>query len=224
MRQLFDIAGISVRINNDNLFPEYIKQSPLYSFEKVKTFYTAKWVDTLIYNNDSKIYQSTLNQIELQELESAFFTGVIKYPVQYFEHRAKVFGLGMISLGFKHYAFITDEKKAVELGIDYKSENILKKSVVHYLGAFPKTLTTNLVSFLLIIVYLWHILRNKSSKTPEFTILKYVTFLCIIHYAAIFFTAMASDHRYYYIVRILSLFSLPIYLKMIFHKKNSAIT
>jgi hypothetical protein len=46
LRQLFDIAGVSVTITNDDLVSKYVKEDQdLYSFEKLKVHYTPRWGD-----------------------------------------------------------------------------------------------------------------------------------------------------------------------------------
>ncbi|WP_341760986.1 hypothetical protein [Candidatus Tisiphia endosymbiont of Thecophora atra] len=52
LRQLFDIAGVSVAINNDDLVPKYVKEDKnLYSFEKMKKNYTPYMVNLLVFGD-----------------------------------------------------------------------------------------------------------------------------------------------------------------------------
>ena len=144
IRQLFDLTGISVRINNDDIFPKYIKQSPIYNFEQLKVNYTSQWVDTLIYG-DNPIFKVTLDLEQLKELDSAFFKAIIQYPNQYLTHRIMNFTKAMLSGSFKDYAIVSDVKKAKELGIDCNDENKFKVYVTKYLKIFPSFLAKTII-------------------------------------------------------------------------------
>lgn len=54
IRQVFDLAGIVYQTDDEKLFPEYIRESEIYSFEKVKKYYTPKWVDPLFFMRNQK--------------------------------------------------------------------------------------------------------------------------------------------------------------------------
>jgi hypothetical protein len=224
LRQIFDIAGISVNIGNDDVFPKYVKESPRYSFEKIKEQYTPKWVDPLIFYTDS-VYRMTSDPKELQELNAAFCKAVIHHPLAYLKHRAKNFMyLTAKGGGFRHYAFFAyDDAEKIGLNTGML-DNPVKGKIVKYLKLFPTILTTNAISLLLVIMYFTHIMINrKISDNPELIILQYITLISVVFSTVLFFTTMAADYRYYYIVRILSLFGLPIYLKVVFNKKNAVI-
>lgn len=213
LRQFFDIAGISVRVNDDSLFPEYIRKSPIYSFNKVKSAYTEKWVDTLFYMPKTKVFERTLDEDKLKEMNSAFLKAVVKHPIAYLQHRGSNFLCNMLASNFKNYALVEEKEQAKELNIPTLRHNVLRSIMKRILGVFPAILTTNMVSLLMIGVYLIHIIRQARFPSVELNILKYIVLICMIFSLTLFFTTMASDYRYYYVVRILSLFSLPIYLK-----------
>ncbi|MCC8372411.1 MAG: hypothetical protein LN568_06795 [Rickettsia endosymbiont of Pseudomimeciton antennatum] len=211
LRQFFDVAGVSVAINNDDLLPNYVKENKnLYSFEKLKAQYTAKWVDTLIFG-DTGIYNSTSDPIKLQEMESAYIKAIMHHPLAFLKHRMVNFAFLMKGSRFYHYAFI-DSNEAQKHNLDIKN-NRLKKWVVKYLRTYPMILTINLVSFVLIFVYLSAILTNKQPNNPEKIILTYIVAIGLVFSVVLFFATMASDYRYYYVIRVLTLFSLPVYLK-----------
>ncbi|WP_341753985.1 hypothetical protein [Candidatus Tisiphia endosymbiont of Dioctria rufipes] len=218
LRQLFDIAGVSVAINNDDLVPKYVKEDlDLYSFEKLKVHYTPRWVDPLIFGN-TRIYASTTDPIKLQEMESAYKQTITYYPLDFLKHRTMNFVMLMKNWGFHHYAFI-ELNEAQKHGMDIK-KNYLKNWTIKYLKLYPKILTINLISFILTFVYLISILTNKQSNNPEKVILAYIVAISIVFSIVLFFATMASDYRYYYVIRVLTLFSLPIYLKFRQSKKR----
>ncbi|MFU7502573.1 MAG: hypothetical protein ACE1S7_03860 [Candidatus Tisiphia sp.] len=218
LRQLFDIAGVSVAINNDDLVPKYVKEDQdLYSFKKLKVHYTPRWVDPLIFG-DTRIYASTADTIKLQEMESAYKQAITHHPLDFLKHRTMNFVMLMKNWGFHHYAFI-ELNEAQKHGMDIK-KNYLKNWTIKYLKLYPKILTINLISFILTFVYLISILTNKQSNSPEKVILAYIVAISIVFSIVLFFATMACDYRYYYVIRILTLFSLPIYLKFRQSKKR----
>ncbi|WP_375329772.1 palindromic element RPE2 domain-containing protein [Candidatus Tisiphia endosymbiont of Nemotelus uliginosus] len=244
--QFFDVAGVSVAINNDDLLPDYVKEDKnLYSFEKLKAQYTARWVDTLIFG-DTRIYNSTSDPIKLQEMQSAYIKAIMYHPLIFLKHRMINFAFLMTKTRFYRYGFI-DSTEAQKHNIDIKN-NHLQKAITKYLKKYPWILTTNLISFILIFVYLTAILTNKQSDivnsgefgarndgatpisnrralsddvpnfssidyNPEKVILTYIVAIGLVFSVVLLFATMASDYRYYYVIRVLTLFSLPIYLK-----------
>ncbi|WP_341756804.1 MULTISPECIES: hypothetical protein [unclassified Candidatus Tisiphia] len=220
LRQFFDVAGVSVAIDNDDLLPDYVKEDKnLYSFEKLRTQYTARWVDTLIFG-DNRIYNSTSDSIKLQNMESAYIKAIMHHPLAFLKHRIVNFTFLMTNTGFYHYAFI-DSNEAQKHNIDIKN-NCLKKVVVKYLKAYPVVLAMNFISFILIFVYLTAILKNKQSNSTEKVILTYIVAVGFVFSVVLFFATMASDYRYYYVIRVLTLFSLPIYLKFRYSEKHDS--
>ncbi|MCC8372410.1 MAG: hypothetical protein LN568_06790 [Rickettsia endosymbiont of Pseudomimeciton antennatum] len=212
LRQLFDIAGVSVAIDNDDLLPDYVKEDKnLYSFAKLKTLYTPTLVNYLVFG-DNRIYDSTSDPIKLQELESSYIRAVIHHPQAYLKHRMKNFILLMKSSEYCSDDLLIDPNEAQKHGI-YLKKNHVKDLVMGYLKAFPKIVTKNFISFILIFVYLTAILTNKQSNNPEKTILTYIVTIGLVFSVVLFFATMACDYRYYYVIRVLTLFSLPIYLK-----------
>lgn len=214
-RQLWDIAGISVRANDDSLFPHYVRQSPLYDFEKVQKNYTPQLVNALIFPED-KIYIMTQDPKQLQAMDRAHINAILRHPIYYLKHRIENFTYLMQSTAHNpYYGFITEKLEAKKLGIDVEGSN-LKQLTVKYLNLFPKSLVKNWTSFILTIIYSIYLLKNRSSKKTEHIILRYTTSICLVFTCVMFFITLAADHRYYYIVRVLSLFSLPIFLKAMF--------
>jgi hypothetical protein len=197
--------------------PKYVKEDQdLYSFEKLKVHYTPRRVDPLIFG-DTRIYVFTAEPIKLQEMESAYKQAITCYPLDFLKHRTMNFVMLMKNWGFHHYAFI-ELNEAQKHGMDIK-KNYLKNWTIKYLKLYPKILTINLISFILIFVYL-SILIKRQSNSPEKVILAYIVAISIVFSIVLFFATMASDYRYYYVIRILTLFSLPIYLKFRQSKKR----
>ncbi|WP_341752868.1 MULTISPECIES: hypothetical protein [unclassified Candidatus Tisiphia] len=212
LRQLFDIAGVIVAIDNDYLLPDYVKEDKnLYSFEKLKSLYTPTLVNALVFG-DVRIYNSTSDPIKLQELESSYVKAATHYPLAFLKHRIKNFILLMKSAEYYSDDLFIDPNEAEKYGI-YLKKNHVKDLVIAYLKAFPRLITKNFISFILIFVYLAAILTNKQSNNPEKVILTYIVAIGLVFSVVLFFATMACDYRYYYVIRVLTLFSLPIYLK-----------
>ncbi|WP_375319407.1 hypothetical protein [Candidatus Tisiphia endosymbiont of Oplodontha viridula] len=212
LRQLFDIAGVSVAIDNDDLLPDYVKEDKnLYSFEKLKTLYTPTLVNYLVFG-DNRIYNSTSDPVKLQELESSYIKAVTHYPLAFLKHRMRNFILLMKSSGYSSDDLFIDPNEAQKHNIDIEN-SCLKNVIVKYLKTYPRILTINLISFILILVYLTAILKNKQSNNPEKIILTYIVVIGFVFSVVLFFATMACDYRYYYVIRVLTLFSLPVYLK-----------
>ncbi len=219
LRQLFDIAGVSVAINNDDLVPKYVKEDQdLYSFEKLKKSYTPYMVNLLVFG-DTRIYNSTVDPIKLREMEASYIKAVFTHPLAFLQHRANAFTILMKGVGYSREELFIDHNEAQKHGIHFK-KNHLKDWMVKYIGLWPKILTKNIVSLILTFVYLISILTNKQSNSPEKVILAYIVAISIVFSIILFFATMACDYRYYYVIRILTLFSLPIYLKFRQSKKR----
>ncbi len=222
LRQLFDIAGVSVAIDNDDLLPDYVKEDKnLYSFEKLKALYTPTLVNYLVFG-DNRIYNSTSDPIKLQELESNYVRAAIHYPQAYLKHRMKNFILLMKVAEYCNNDLLIDPNEAQKYGI-YLKENHVKNLVTRYLEVFPRIATKNFISFILIFVYLTAILTNKQSNNPEKVILTYIVAIGLVFSVVLFFATMACDYRYYYVIRVLTLFSLPIYLKFRYSKEHGSL-
>ncbi|WP_425362720.1 hypothetical protein [Candidatus Tisiphia endosymbiont of Hybos culiciformis] len=212
VRLLFDMAGISVEIDNDDVLPDYVKENKIYSFEKLKALYTPGLVNYLV-SGDNGIYNSTSDPIKLQEMESSYIRAVIHHPLAFLKHRMKNFILLMKESGYYNNDLLIDPNEAQKYGI-YLKKNHVKNLMISYLDAFPRVVTKNFISFILIFVYLIAILTNKQSNNPEKAILIYVVAIGLVFSVVLFFVTMACDYRYYYVIRVLTLFSLPIYLKL----------
>ncbi len=221
LRQLFDIAGVSSTINNDNLIPDYIKADKnLYSFEKLKKHYTPYSVNALFFFKESKIYNLTTDPLKLQQLQLAYLRAVTTYPLAYLNHRLQNF---TILIGRSSYYYgdllIANKEEAKNHGI-FVEENHFRNIILKYLAVFPTLLVKNFFSLILILVYFATILIYRKQNHLEIVILSYIVAICLVFTVILFFTTMAPDYRYYYLVRMLSLFSLPIYLNLIYNGRH----
>lgn len=211
LRQFFDITGISIRINNDDVFPSYAKTQSLYNFDKIKIAYTPCNFDPLFFG-DTTVYKSTQDLKLIQEMNRKFFTSISLHPLPYIKHRTAVLTCNLVIGKSWEYSFIANPEQVATYDIPIHP-NFLQKITIKYLSLFSQKFTANFVSLSMIILYITYILFNRNKNTKELGILKYISIVAIGYSVALFFTAVASDYRYFYIIRILSFFSLPIYLK-----------
>lgn len=85
--KIYDLAAISIT-TNQSLFPDYIKNYSLFSFEKVQEKFNYERVDDIVFFNDSPIPRAT-NKQERKQLLNAWWHAVKKYPLLYIKHRTK---------------------------------------------------------------------------------------------------------------------------------------
>jgi hypothetical protein len=216
IRQFFDIAGVSVRINDDSIIPEYVRKLPIYNFEKLKSAYTPQLVNAITFTPETKVYEMTLDENDLKEINLAFFNAVKKHPIMYLQHRGVNFFYNMNSVKFTDYALVESNlSTAKNVKIHQFEKNRLKRLITKILSRIPSILTRNIICFLIGIIYALHYIKHFKNNSPELVILKYITLIIMVHTITLFFTTMAPDYRYFYIVRMLSLFTLPIYLKSV---------
>lgn len=220
LRQLFDIAAVSNAIKNDDLMPDYVKDNKnLYSFDKLQQYYTPKSVNALIFD-DSRIYERTNDPVKLQQMHLAYLQAITNHPIAYLKHRAWNFARIMITSYYSGDFGIKDKEIAEKYGISVE-EHQLKNIILKYFKIFPKVLTKNYISLILLFVYLITILRYRKQQQVSITILSYIVAICFVFTVILFFTTMAHDYRYYYLVRVLTLFSIPIYLQLRQEVKSS---
>lgn len=210
LRQVFDIAGISICSNID-LFPLYIKETPGYSFEKMKDLYTPVYVNPLIRD----LYKPTLDDEKLATLQNAFYTSIVHHPGCYLEHRLKNFFRLARSATF---VFQTcDDLTLDEKTVGPELCNLKATFYTHYLYKYfeyTKLLTRNFVFIVLNILGLlafWRMVSTQTILPREYLYLtQYINMICIVFCLVMFFTTMASDNRYLYLVRLLTSTFLPI--------------
>lgn len=212
LRQFFDIAAIAKDLDDDSMMPDYVTQSSIYNFETLKKNSSHKWVDDLIYTEE-KVYLGTQDSEKLSLLNQSFYNTILSHPLLYLKHRVLNFSYLMGSFYKANlYAINNFQGEIASLGIDVREVSCFKKSISLFLKIYPNILRINLVALLLILLYISTI-SWKVLPTTDDNILRYVVIISVLFSLTLFFTTMSSDYRYYYIVRLLSFFSIPIYLK-----------
>lgn len=220
MRQLFDLAGIAVDIDSDDIFPNYIKDDPLYSFEKVKEYYTPRSIDPFVFHQETVVFKSTQNEYNLSKLNDSFYNAIKQHPLSYLKHRAKNFKFLLFST---QKLFTLDARFYLE-DSKYKfhiiENNILQRFFISYIEKVPKNILKNITPIILLIfcisLMLW-LMQNKECKySSEPIVLAFLFSVSVIFSVTLFFTIMASDYRYFTLVRIMVFGSLPIFLNFLY--------
>lgn len=215
IRQFFDISAIIIEIDNDDALPDYIKNYKGYNFEKLKKEFSSISVTALFYTKD--ICPHTLDNDKLKELNNTFYSLIAEHPLIYIKHRLiNSSAILQTSYWADEYGTLQNEKLANDLNIyDYK-KNFIKKAVIKFLKYYPRNLSRNSIAIILIFIYLLVMVIRYSFKVKESIILAYIIVISLSYSVTLMCTAMANDYRYYYIVRMLSFFAIPIFLKSIF--------
>lgn len=202
------MAGIVHQTEDETLFPEYIREGHMYRFDKAKNYYTTKWVDTLFFHEESRIFAFTFDEQNLESLNDSFKHAVYTHPFRYMLHRFLVLSRTFISSKHTAYAFISDDART-------HSIHFFKKIFTKYNNLFPSILTARGISFLIILFYFVVFIRDsEDDNSREFIMLRNVFVIGLAYTFILMFTTMSSDYRYYYLVRLLSFFALPIYLNL----------
>ncbi|NRB10547.1 MAG: hypothetical protein HRU35_02885 [Rickettsiaceae bacterium] len=223
IRQIFDIAAIAVDIDDDSVFPDYVKEDPIYSFAKVKEAYTFKTVNYLYFVPETKIYNSTLDEDKLAALNTAFYHAVLSHPIAYLKHRTLNFLGTQGSTAFEKYnkSAYNPLLPIEDIHQHHRFEkNYLQELFIEYLIAAPAFLMQNILTLILLIIIIGFLLFKFKNQNREYSILSYMVALSMVFSLTIFLTTMASDHRYYLFVRTLVFFTMPIFLKFILFKNK----
>jgi len=233
VRQFFDIAAIAQEINDDSAMPKYVKEYPGYNFETLKKNFTHKWIGPLVYPED-KVYVNTLDPQKLADLQSTFMKLVLNHPFIYLKHRIINFADMLYNVtADKNFAKGADLDRLAEIvntpelntiKIHHFQNGHLRQFFVKFFSLFPKPLKSNAISFGFLCFLTIYLMRRFTIENTEFKILTFVVVASLAFTVTLFFTIMADDYRYYYLVRILTFMTLPIFLKFWNQPKNKSLT
>ena len=214
LRQLFDISAIIQELDDDTDLPQYVKNYKNYNFQTLKDNFTHKWVDTLIFPED-RVFTTTLDTKELDELNNTFTKLITNHPFLYLKHRIiNFFWLMQESVSATAFTQSMNIKEITDVNIHHFENNYLKAFLIKILRIIPKIFTVNMLSVIIIFYYGFYCYKHFTLENNEIKILIFITISSIIFMLVLFFKTMASDYRYYHFIRLFSLFSLPIFLKL----------
>lgn len=211
--KLFDLAGISASLDQD-LFPEFVKKNPLYSFEKVKEAYSPFRVDELLIGWSP---QGSLEQgqtpSERDILWNTWFNALKKHPLIYLKHRFAVWKTMVYNSPMKSL----DDLKSVHLIPTRIQETLKQFNKIIEMG---KSLTRFIYWVPLIFIYLI-IGILYSRKNPSYAIpLIFMNLTGLSLMGALFIFSMASDLRYIYLTMVFLHFSHPLAWGTIFYGRK----
>jgi hypothetical protein len=208
--KLFDLAGISVRKNED-LFPKFIQEKSYYSFDNIRETYDPFRVDELMLGHSPKgclVHGKT--QEERDILWNTWFKAVKDYPLLYLKHRFAV---------WKKMVYNSPMKSLNEL----KSVDALPPTIKHTLKLFEDVLSfikeaTRFIYYIpLIFIYLilgfLYMRKNPSYALP----LIFMNIAGLSLMGVLFIFSMASDLRYIYLTMVFLHFSHPLAWGTVFY-------
>lgn len=226
LRQFFDLAGISINKGDDSVIPDYMKEEPIYSFERVKNAYHPSSVNYLFFVPEKRVFHKTQDPEKLAILSSTLYNAILQHPSHYLKHRVGNFRCIMEDLGWTD-TYAVHVGKSDDVFFHEFEKNYLKDLINVYLKKIPRFFVQNRAFLALSFLYAICLLIFYSCKRKENIVLSYSTLMCLVFSATVFLTAMACDYRYYLVVRVMSMFSLPIFIKLfsdrienLFYKKQ----
>lgn len=217
-RQIYDIIGISVRLNK-NLIPECVTNMPSFSWEKTVDFYkNARSQDAFLFDPKYKSFRiGGLKEDEKKEVENAFFKLILSHPNTYLSHRLANFKALLKSNYGGEYGY-TEPWIAERIGLPLYNVRV-KSNINNYINYFAdRKVTGNLVSFILIFLNIIIGMCSYKYKKKESIIVLYINLIALVFAFAMFFTTITNDYRYFFLVRLLTHFSLPISLFLFIQK------
>lgn len=210
-RVFFDLAAVANDLNDDSILPNYIRRNDAYSFAKLQEKFTSRYADPMIWPED-RIYSFTKNESDLAELSTAFRRAIVMHPFLYLKHRIVNFFYIMKKCDRYDKYLRIDATLAKKYNFDFQL-NTFQKLVVQYLKIYPTPLSSNLISFMLLIAYLAYLVRSSNTKGPYNSTIFYSSIICLIYTVVMLITTQADDYRYYYVVRLITIMSIPLYLQ-----------
>lgn len=213
LRQFFDIASIVKDLDDDSMLPDYVRHSEIYNFETLKKNFNHKWVDDLIFP-ENKVYIGTQEKDNLDNLKQSFYNLVTSYPFLYLKHRSLNFLSLMKSFyDSSSYSIIGYKEELKAHKVDITNIKFLKTPISFLLKIYPNILRSNIISLGLILLYSFTLYQRSGYFSEDISILSYVVTIGFIFSLTLFFATMASDYRYYYVIRLMTFCAIPIYLK-----------
>lgn len=220
LREVFDMAAIAQELNDDSVFPQYIKDYPGYDFARLKKDFTHQCLDSLIYPADKKsLFSFTQDKNSLNELNTAFINSVTEHPLIYLKHRLSAFSYIMLSSTSYESFASTDKKIFADLNIHHFPNNILRNAIVKALKIVPQFLTYNIVNLIIAFSFLFFATKKLSVNTQEKTILLFIAGTVILYSIVYVFATQCSDYRYYYFARLVTIMTIPVFIK-VFSERN----
>jgi len=211
--KLFDLAGISVRLNED-LLPDFVQKNHHYSFQKVKEMYSPFRVDELLVGWSEK---GSLIQGEIPEerdiVWNTWFKAVKNHPLLYLRHRAAVWKTMVYNSPVKSL----DELKSVD-ALPPLIKHTLKKfeRVLYFLKEATRFIYYVPLIFIYLILGVLYFRRNSTYAVP----LIFMNLAGLSLMGALFIFSMASDLRYIYLTMTFLHFSHPLAWGTVFYGKR----
>lgn len=201
--RLYDLAGISMNLNMQ-VFPEYIKKNPAYSFKKIKQLYNTNRHDDLTFLKDGPLL-ITENSEELEQLNKCWAQAIFSNPIAYLKHRAGLFKTQMTISLLKYPEDIKGESSPFVTAVLKLLQNLGIFSVLQFFMAYG-------LYFVWQIFYVVKGYKNFGTEV-KYTNLFFQNIMGLSLVLSLFFIAGAAEARYAYLAIAMLFFSHPFLLK-----------
>ncbi len=199
---LYDLAAISVE-KNESMFPDYIRESPGYSLETVKSRYNERSVSDLIFPNVPKAgdlppLTLTKDADKVDQLRQRWFGAVKADPLAYIRHRARIFaqlvGLSRsITAPYVSDGFASNPEEFGGRG------NVGYAVLMKYFGAFgrpfPQTFFFRAVVWIALLILLAY-LAVQRRFTSDWDLIFVLSASSLLFIFAYFPTTPSTEFRY----------------------------
>jgi hypothetical protein len=196
--KLYDLGGISL-YKNQMIFPPYILNAPIFNEEAFRKSYNPYGHDDSVKD----IYTITNNQQELDELWWFWLESVVKNPIEYLKHRARVFFYTA-----NHGYFVPSTKRDENLsGYPIKDDlkyKAIRKYLLHY-STYSRFIFS--IFFVPFYIVMGFVLLKRKQHDYRAKSLIYMNFIGLSFLIALFFFSMATEARYLLLPSIILSFS-----------------
>lgn len=204
--KLYDLAGISLQKNED-LFPEFVKNKPLFSMEALTKKFNSERVDELVFDPNPLLIKGKTDE-QRDALWNAWFEAIQKYPGAYFSHRWALFQnliqkspIKSLSETLSHQEFIPGHVKDILLLCDLYGLITFFKAITSFASYFP-------------LMILYFSLGLVCMRRDPYAIpLVFLNGMGLTLLGTLFVFSMASDVRYIYLTMCCFHFSHPFFFK-----------
>jgi hypothetical protein len=218
MRQFFDMAGIAVMAEDPSIFPDHLKNQPYFSVIELKFRYTPRWVNPYVFRypelffvtSPNPLFISSQNPQEIDSLHQHFLAAVWKYPYYYCLHRGLNLAINALKFKYTQYTEICCNQQPLAETFSFNDNQPLLKTIRWYTTTFGFVFGPNLYFYIFVAWGLKCSLSIKTAPLEQHLALGIPALTACLFILTLFFTTMASDYRYSYLIRLIGLFNLPL--------------
>ncbi len=197
--KLYDLSGISKQIDRP-IFASYLVKNPNFDFKRIKNLYNTKRVDDLTFIQDTPLPQA-INDIQREELQSAWINAITEHPLAYLRHRLGIFWNQLTVSFLKRPSKVRGDTQTMVL----KALGWLGDSWI-FMGA---QWLMACIGYVIIQFFLLYKGFKHFNEGPRYLSLFFQNASALSLIAALFFVANAAEARYAYLTVAMCCFSFP---------------